>query len=394
MNEADIPVLVFGSSLTGVGVVRSFGRAGIPAFAVCPPGELMTKSRWYRSLPEAKGRVLKATELAEFLTGLSLRKAVPIPCSDDLAGAVAKLPDTLRGRFPASISAPAVIDTMTDKWLFAEMLERVGVPHPRTSLLSSFEDLAAVPDSGFENMFLKPLNSQEFSRRHGVKAFLIRNKADALHITAKHQGNEATDFPISLQEYIPGPPTNHYFVDGFVDRDCRICALFARRRLRMFPPLLGNSSLMETVPVDQVQGAIATIEKLWRAVHYRGIFSAEFKYDDRDQQFKILEVNARPWWFIEFATRSGIDVCSMSYRDALGLPVDSVSQYRVGRRCVYLPNDYKAYRSNNPGIGNFIRWIRSWVGADKTLFCWDDPLPSIVSSLTVLRRMLGLTAAK
>jgi len=47
------------------------------------------------------------------------------------------------------------------------------------------------------------------------------------------------------------------------------------------------------------------------------VFSAEFKFDERDGLFKILEVNARPWWYVDFAARCGVDVCRMAYRDAL-----------------------------------------------------------------------------
>ena len=66
------------------------------------------------------------------------------------------------------------------------------------------------------------------------------------------------------------------------------------------------------------------------AVGYRGIFSGEFKRDPRDGRFKLLEINTRPWWFIDFAVRCGVDVCRMAYDDAQGLPVTAVSEYKVG----------------------------------------------------------------
>ena len=240
-------------------------------------------------------------------------------------------------------------------------------------LLQSLEDMAAAPSSHFDGAFLKPLDSLSFCRRHTVKALLIKDKADAISTMTRVQQQGHDEFPIMLQQYIAGPPTNHYFVDGFVDKEGHIRALFARRRLRMFPPLLGNSTLMESVALDDVKGAIESIRKMWSVLPFRGIFSAEFKYDDRDGLFKILEVNARPWWYIEFATRAGVDVCSLSYRDALGLSVIPIDKYDVGRRCVYLPKDYKAFR-NSPG--NLFTWLRSWVGADGAVFAWDDPGPA------------------
>ena len=46
-------------------------------------------------------------------------------------------------------------------------------------------------------------------------------------------------------------------------------------------------------------------------------------------------MNARPWWYVDFAARCGIDVCDMAYRDALGGDVEPVTGYELGRRCVY-----------------------------------------------------------
>ena len=91
---------------------------------------------------------------------------------------------------------------------------------------------------------------------------------------------------------------------------------------------------MQSVPLSEVAPAAESLTALLDRLAYRGVFSAEFKKDSRDGQFKILEINARPWWYVEFASRCGVDVCTMSYRDALDLPVTSVTDYQAGRRCM------------------------------------------------------------
>ena len=102
----------------------------------------------------------------------------------------------------------------------------------------------------------------------------------------------------------------------------------------MFPTDFGNSTYLISVPLERLSPAMESLERILRAVHYRGIFSAEFKRDHRDGKFKILEINARPWWYIGFAIDSGVNVVEMAYRDALGLPVTTNATYRPGtRRC-------------------------------------------------------------
>lgn len=385
---AEIPVLIFGSGLTALGVLRSFRAAGITAYSVCPQDELPVKSRWYRKPPSDQTIAPAPEDLCAYLERCPLDRAVLVPCSDDWTRAIAGLPDHLKDRFPASVACPRVVQTMTDKWLFASTLDVLDIPRPRTFLLHSTEEMAELGDESYRDMFLKPLDSQEFARRYRVKAFRLQSRAHALDIMAKLQCEGQNGFPILLQEYIPGPTSHYYLVDGFVDSRGCIRAFIARRRLSQYPPHFGNSSRSQTIPLDQVSGAVESLKKMWSTLQYRGIFDAEFKYDARDGQFKILEVNARPWWFIEFATRCGVDLCGMAYADALGLPVESVDTYDVGRCCVHLSYDLAAHWATDPGIGGFLRWLRSCKNVEDIFYRWNDPWPGVTSMFSSVRTHL------
>jgi D-aspartate ligase len=385
----DLPVLIFGSSLTALGVLRSLGRTGIAAYSICRPGELATKSRWYRAAPNTDGRIPSPEELPEYLASLAIPGAVLMACSDDWTKAIAGLPASLRERFPASIASASAIEALTDKWRFAQMLQIADVPRPTTLLIQSVQELAALPESCFENMFLKPLDSQGFSFRTGVKAFQLKSRSHALEVIASVLRSGDIGFPILLQEFIPGPADKYILVDGFVDRNGKTRGLFARRRLRMHPAPFGNSTLSETIPLSEAGPAVETLERIWSTLGYRGIFDAEFKYDNRDQQYKIIEVNARPWWFVEFATRCGIDVCDMAYRDAQGLPVNDVANYPAGRRCVYLFPDFAAHRALDPGVRGFLRWIGSLKGVEEIIYCRDDPGPGIALAARLFQRLVA-----
>ncbi|MCB1570931.1 MAG: hypothetical protein KDI72_07805, partial [Xanthomonadales bacterium] len=50
-DRARPPAIILGSDLTGLGALRSLRLAGIPAYSACPPGDLVTRSRWYRPTP-------------------------------------------------------------------------------------------------------------------------------------------------------------------------------------------------------------------------------------------------------------------------------------------------------------------------------------------------------
>lgn len=367
------PTIVLGSGMTTVGALRTLHRAGVPTYAYDRHPSLERHSRWYRPLPLR--RAVDADDLGDVLGGAGISSAVLIPCSDTWAHRVASLRPDLRSRFRASIATPGTIAQLVDKARFAQLLRHLGVPHPVTRTLSGVAGLASIPDAALEGAFLKPLQSQPFFARFGVKAFRIASRAEAV---ARMQEVEAAGLEVMLQEYVPGAGSRHYYVEGLVDAKGTLHGPFARRRLRMHPPDFGNSSAMISVAAGEVAPAIASVRTLLGHLGYRGIFSAEFKRDPRDDRFQLIEVNARAWWYVEFAARCGIDVCTMAYRDALGLDVAAPTAYRVGARMVYPYYDLPAVRAaRRAGDLTMLGWARSWIGAQQPLFNWSDPMPAV-----------------
>jgi predicted ATP-grasp superfamily ATP-dependent carboligase len=375
-----VPVLVLGKGMTALGVVRVLGRRGVSLFVAGAGQDIVTRSRWYRPLPG--GPLGRGGNLAERLASLDLERMVLLPCSDGWAMAVSLLPEELRRRFPASVAQTARLERFVDKGRFAETLAELEIPHPRTVRLSTPEALDETTDEWLGQSFLKPTDSGRFSAEYGIKAIRPRSREHAASVVA---GARAKGLELMLQEFIPGPPTQHLFLDGFVDRQGRVCAMFARRRLRMFPAEFGNSTYTESIPLAEAVPADATLRRLLSGIGYRGVFSAELKRDARDGVFKLLEVNARPWWFVEFAAACGVDVCEMSRRDALEEDVAPVSEYLVGRRCVYARRDLASRHGNHAGV---LQILASWVGARHLTFTWDDPRPGLEEVSEWARRKL------
>jgi predicted ATP-grasp superfamily ATP-dependent carboligase len=381
-----IRVLILGSGVTLTGAMRALGGDGADVMAQPDVQDFARRSRWYRAAPAGlagltPGRL--ATALPELPSGTVL-----VPCSDSWVRAVASLPSELRERYPSCLAPVPALDTLVDKARFGATLARLGLPHPLTRPVAGTTDLDPVSDAVLEHSFLKPTDSQSFFARYQVKAFQLSGRADA---EQRLRTCVADCLGLVLQEYIPGPPTHHYFVDGFVDRAGAMRAVFVRQRLRMYPPDFGNSTLMVSVPRTDAGDAPETLARLFEDLHYRGIFSAEFKRDARDGRFKLLEVNARPWWYVEFAARCGVNVCAMAVHDALGQPVANVERYVVGRHCVYPYYDLSAVQAESAaGRLSLLSGISSWLGAIQPVFRWADPLPAMGEVAAMIwRRVLG-----
>lgn len=380
------PTLILGRGVTALGVLRALARSGVPAHVVGAAGNFITSSRYHRLHPAANGDEWPESDLPTLLERIVDRPTVLVPCSDSWLTAVSRLDKGLAQAFPSSVAAASTVEALVDKARFRETLEGLSLPHPITIPIDSPDDIALVADEVLADGFLKPRDSQSFAQAYGVKAFRFcdRRSAEVACRRALADGHR-----LVLQAYVPGPATNHYFIDGFVDRHGRVCALFARRRLRMEPPDFGNSTCMVSVPLHEAGEAVGHLRRLLKHLEYRGIFSVELKRHEKTGRLEFLEVNARAWWYIEFAAQCGVDVGMMAYRDALGESVEEVTSYATGRRCVYFHHDRRAARRLvRSGELRVRDWLASLWEAEHPIFAWDDPWPAFAESYRILNSWL------
>lgn len=381
-----VPALIFGTHITALGVLRVLTRRGVPCHGAEQTSDIIVRSRWYRPAARRLSETDDPAVLADYLRSLPDERAVLIACSDRWTTAVAGLPADVRARFPASVPPPDAVAQFVDKGRFLPLVERLGIPHPRTHLIRSPADLDAVSDADLENGFLKPVESSRFYVRFGTKGFFVRSRDQAAELVDLAARDGIT---FLIQEWVPGPVPNTILLDGLVDRTGRIAAIGARRRLRMDPPRLANTTLDVTIPLAKVDEAVGHVRRLLAEVRYRGVFNIEFKQDERDGSFRIIEVNARPYWLIAHTASAGMDLPWLAYLDALGLPVPEAT-VRVGRYGMY----------EVPEISALARaWVRGrrpegpivapWLRGDHTLLWASDPLPGAFDLARATRRRAG-----
>jgi len=372
------PALVLGGPYyTTLGVIRALAQSGIPQFTVGAGTSFVSYSRWHRRLLKDLENDPTPESLAECLARLPIEKMVLIPCSDEWVAAVSRLEPDLAARFPASIAPPGAIDTCLDKGRFAETMASLGLPHPRTILIGPSDDVRTLWDSSFHDPFLKPRNTFPFKSLYGQAALLVRT-ADEAMIRIREARQAGVEF--LLQDYIPGAANTHYMIDGFIDREGTVCVRGARRRVRASAQHFNLSSCMVSISSNEAKTLLDILDQLLPALRYRGIFSAQFKYDERDGLFKLLDLNPRVWGSVAFPLSFGINMVKMAYRDALGLPVERMAEYPAGRYWINASSDRRVCRRLFwKGQLTLRAWLRTRVGAVQAIFRWDDALPAIVN---------------
>jgi predicted ATP-grasp superfamily ATP-dependent carboligase len=118
--------------------------------------------------------------------------------------------------------------------------------------------------------------------------------------------------------------------------------------------------------------------RLFREIGYRGVGSAEFKYDERDREFKLIEINPRYWQQCALAEKAGMNIPLLDYREARGEAPEAITDWRAGEKWVSPVSDWETAREmHRLGALSYRAWIGSLRGAQLSNFALHDPLPGL-----------------
>lgn len=142
-------------------------------------------------------------------------------------------------------------------------------------------------------------------------------------------------FPI-IQEYIQG--TGYGFF-ALYDRNRRLKAQFCHKRIREYPLSGGPSSCCESI----YDPAIMQIgRQLLESLDWTGLAMVELKFDEKRNQYFIIEVNPRYWGSLPLAVWSGVNFPVLHMLSALGINYEPVTTYRSGLKLRFFDRDIKA----------------------------------------------------
>lgn len=378
IKDTSTPVVVLRSdSHGGLNIVRSLGRLGVPVHNVDPnPWAPTFRSRYCR------GRFLwdiehrPAEESLEYMAAVRRkirRPCILIPTTDRTANFVAEHAGTLAKDFVFPKQPPGLVQSLASKREMFHLARRHSIPTPEAIFPGSRVDVLDFLERARFPIMLKGIDGQLLWERTGKKMFIVKSKEELLKL---YDAGEDLHRPnVMLQEYIPGGDDTVWMFNGYFNADSDCLLGFTGKKIRQCPVHTGSTSLGICLPNEAVE---ATTRRFMRAVGYRGTLDIGYRYDIRDGQYKVLDVNPRIGaTFRLFVGENGIDVARALYLDLTGQEVVAAPA-REGRKWVVEDLDLvSSYRYRREGNLSFAGWIRSFRGVEEAAFiCSDDPLPA------------------
>jgi predicted ATP-grasp superfamily ATP-dependent carboligase len=373
-----------------LGVMRSLGRLGVRVYGLAHEHRSPSTSSRHcagtvsvgfdgRPWPD-EGRTL--AELVE--AGKRLGEGtILIPGSDEWSVLVANHSSDLARWFRFPIVPVDLVEELAAKDGLYRLATAHGLPTPRIVFPETREQALLEASRLQYPVMLKPVHS-----RPDVLEKAVAHDAQQL---AEAYGwmEESPDAPnVMFQEYIPGNDADVWIFNGYFDAQSVCSAAFTGVKIRQHPAKMGIASLGE---LRQNQTVIEATCTFMRAVGYRGIVDIGYRFDSRDGQYKVLDINPRLGGaFRMFVDENGMDVARAMYLDLTGATVPAIAS-KDGRRWINETADLVAsthYRRLD-GL-TLTAWLRSLRGVrEGATWAHDDPLPFAVAMCGLIFETLG-----
>jgi predicted ATP-grasp superfamily ATP-dependent carboligase len=305
----------------GVGAIRSLGRAGIRTYA-------MTEDRF---TPAALSRYLTGRCIAP-TTGLEDearlleivsdagrglgRPVLALPTDDEAAVFVAEHAEALSPWLLTPRVEPGLPRRLASKRGLHDACVELGVPVPRAVFPTSLKEVAAFAEEVVFPVVAK--NVDPFSRLSdpAVDFSTVLKTPEALLALADTWPDPPS---VMLQEYIPREVAEDWIFHAYCDARSECLVAFTGVKYRSWPPKAGVTSYARTVGNERLA---EKSRDLCCRLGFRGIVDLDWRFDRRDQRYKLLDFNPRVGaQFRLFETTAGIDVVRAMHLDLTGRAV-------------------------------------------------------------------------
>jgi len=379
-------VVIQVSYANGLGVIRDLTREGVPVLALdADPKALGMYSRLAPGLvcPDPLADEEAFLTFLEELGRRLPRRAVVFPTHDEYIWPLSRHAERLSAWYSIPFSRWDVMQHLHDKRAQMEAAWRCGVDTPKTVFIAKGDDLEAAAAAVPYPALLKPVESLAFKSAYFHRALLdVPTPADLMRIHPKVEDLGL----LMLQERVPGGDDELFSVGSYLDSSSRPLAVFTGHKIRQHPHGSG-SCLMGVSRWDQ-ELADAGV-RLLKELRYWGVSQVEFKRDQRDGRYCLMEVNARHWKWHCLAAACGVNLSYAAYRDAIGRPF-------VARGQIDGPKWVVATKDVPLGLIEIARgqldagkWLRSYRGVRVDgVLTPRDPLPGIINTGRVAKRIL------
>ena len=181
---------------------------------------------------------------------------------------------------------------------------------------------------------------------------------------------------VMVQEIVPGPESNLYKMQGYINSKGQMAAKFFWIKLRQHPPMFGVGRVgVSQERNDEVEEMSM---RLMKEANHTGFCSIEFKKDPRDGILKLMEVNIRMPRNNVLATSAGVNFPWITYNDLILDNQLVVNDYTVNQYWIEFYADmYNILFNRKKDNIRFKDYLKPYLSRNKAfaVLSLKDPIP-------------------
>ncbi|MDD2337622.1 MAG: hypothetical protein PHD01_13715 [Geobacteraceae bacterium] len=376
--------LVIYTHIVGLAVIRALGKMGVPVYALSySENEMGLYSKYVKGrvkVPDPRKNeedfISRLIELSDEFKGSLL-----IPTDDYTVVVLSKNKELLQPHYVVAVEDWAIVQKLIEKQYTYELARSWGIPSPLTFVVNSCDEFRAVLHQLTYPCLIKPCEGHTFFDHFKVKMFKIENEDDLL---ARYSQIEPLGFKVMIQELIPGDDTqgvnyNSYFVNGAP------IAEFTAKKVRLEPPFLGSPRVLVSKAIPEILG---NGRLLLQKLNYNGFSCMEFKKDQRNGVYKLMEVNCRNNLSGLLAVTCGINFPWIQYRHLMYGEINRATSFKENVYWIDFDKDLLRFFISRKEEGYTLKQYLEPYRKEKVfaISSFDDPLPYLkrISYLTKL----------
>lgn len=363
----DSQAIILAAGPNGLGAIRSLNLEGISHDVIAAtPDDVVLSSR----LPIRKVALQKnknEQELLSILLNWPKSNLVLIPTSDWYVNFLSKNQQILTEKFSFVIPNGDLSDQLIDKQKEVELVKNlVTLPKSLLILPDSAEQLLAnisLP------IIIKPRSNE--MNYIGQKNIQIYND---IELNSFYQTFTNKLQYCIAQEIIVGDDANLWVCNCTFDLKGKLINAFTFQRLQLSPPHFGVTSYAISRPNPEI---IEQVAKLGQGLNYVGSAMVEFKLDDRDGQYKYIEINPRLGLCNYFDTSCDKNNVYASFCVAKSLPFNEKEQINQRMFLSLYEDLFSRYKDKQDSLSIFKTYFSNLLKPHTFIyFAWCDPKPA------------------
>ncbi len=387
---AEIPAIVIGAGINGLGVARSLARAGVPTWlAESDPNrvELTTRAANPLILTALHGDGLVEALVRIGSTQFANQRPVLLLTQEESVRSVSQERARLAALYRFTLPPAATVEALQHKFGFQALAEKSGAPVPPLVRVRGEADLAALARLHYP-VVVKPGTRDDAYGHRFKKAYRVESATAAAELV---QTMLPVLADIVVQEWTEGPDSNIYFCLQHLDPNGQVTASFTGHKVRSWPPQVGGTASCTPAPAADAELAALTA-KFFRDTGAVGLAAMEYKRDIRTGEFRMVEPTiGRTDYQAEIATLNGVNLPYAAYCSAIGTPlaVPHTPAMPLGWRV--RSEDLQSAAAQHQSIGAGFAPAQRVVDA---LWRWNDPRPGITQATRHVAGALRHRAAR